>query len=366
MKKVPLVFGMGILLALALTPVTGLANSSAEPLVIATVIQGRSSIYGNVYGEGRRPVADVYVELLDDVNSTIRQIKTDMSGRFQFSGLVDGRYMLKIRPGNTGYLEYTQQVIIAAVSSVRPTEVGGRSGGSDTQHIDIALKLDERGLYGPFAAAPGVVFAQDVPAAAKQHYDEAITQLRAKKEEQAFASLRQALEVFPDYYAALDRLGGEYAVRGVDEKGTNQDYLQAGLVLLTKATQVNPRSYSSMYGLGWTEYHLGMTNEAIDHLGKATTIYGKAASAYLLQAKAYRRTKMLDKAEEALKRADQLANGKDADIHWQLAGVYNDQKRFGEAADQMELYLKNAPKGEDPEKIKGLIKRLRDLQAKAK
>jgi hypothetical protein len=43
-----------------------------------------------------------------------------------------------------------------------------------------------------------------------------------------------------------------------------------------------------------------------------------------------------------------------------LAGVYNDQKRYGEAADQMELYLKNAPKGEDPEKIKDLIKRLRD------
>ncbi len=358
MKKVPLVFGRGILLALTLTTATVFTNSATA------AAQGRSSIYGSVYGEGRRPVADVYVELLDDVNSTIRQIKTDMSGRFQFSGLVDGRYMIKIRPGNTGYLEYTQQVVISAISSTRATD---RPSGADNQHIDIALRLDERGMYGPFAGAPpGVVFAQDVPAAAKQHYDEAISQLRAKKEVEAFASLRRALEVFPDYYAALDRLGGEYAVRGVDEKGTKQDYLQAGLVLLTKATQVNPNSYSSLYGLGWTEYHLGMTKEAIDHLAQATALYGKSPNAYLLQGKAYRRAAMADKAELALKRAEQLTNGKDADIHWQLAGVYNDQKRYREAADQMELYLKNAPKGEDPEKIKGLIKRLRDLHDKAK
>lgn len=358
MKKVPLVIGVGMLFALALTHMAFVINPA--PVSAAAVVQGRSAIYGIVYGEDRRPVADVYVELLDDVNSSIRQIKTDMSGRFQFTGLVDGRYMIKIRPGNTGYLEHNQQVVISAVSSVRPSGEGGRSGGADNQHIDIALRLDQRLTLGPFSGAPAVVFAQDIPPAARRHYDQGIAYLREKKEAQGFASLKQALEVFPDYYAALDRLGGEYAIRGVTEKTISKEYLQAGLVLLTKATQVNPRSYSSMYGLGWTEFHLGMNTEAIDHLGKAAAIYGKSANAFLFQGRAYRRALMPDKAEEAFKRADQLTNGKDADIHWQLASLYNDQKRYGEAADQMELYLKNAPKGEDPEKIKDLIKRLRE------
>ncbi|MFZ0063543.1 MAG: SdrD B-like domain-containing protein [Pyrinomonadaceae bacterium] len=356
MKKVPLVIGLGIVLATAVAPVTVFSRNFVVASVSTAVVQGRSSIYGSVYGEGRRAVADVYVELLDDVNSTIRQIKTDMSGRFQFSGLVDGRYIIKVHTGNTGYLEHSQQVVIAAISAVRAND---RSSGSDNQHIDIALRLDERGMYGPFSI-PGVVFAQEVPPAAKQNYDQGIAFIREKKEAEAFAKLRQALEVFPDYYAALDRLGSEYAIRGVSDKGINKEYLQAGLVLLTKATQVNPRGYSSMYGLGFTEYYLGMTNEAIDHLGKAAALYGKASDPYLVLGKAYRRAKTPDKAEEVLKRADQLANGKDPDIHWQLAGVYNDQKRYREAADQMELYLKNAPKGEDPEKIKDLIKRLRD------
>jgi tetratricopeptide (TPR) repeat protein len=299
--------------------------------------------------------------LLDDFNASIRQIRTDASGRFQFNGLVDGRYIIKVHTGNTGYLEHTQQVVISAISSVNPNQGAARSGGSDNQHLDIALKLDERGMYGPFSTVAGVVFAQDVPPVAKRNYEEGIAYLREKKEEQAFAKLKQALEVFPDYYAALDRLGAEYAVRGVSEKGvTNPEYLQAGFVLLTKATQTNPRGYSSMYGLGWTEFHLGMTTEAIDHLGKAAAINGKSSDPYLFQGKAYRRAKMPDKAEEVLKKADQLAGGKSPDIHWELANVYNNQKRYGEAADQLELYLKIAPKGEDPEKIKDLIKRLRE------
>ena len=359
MRKVSLSIGLGILFTLALIHSPLIASSvSAEA---ASLAQGRSSIYGTVYGDARRPVADVYVELLDDFNASIRQNKTDASGRFQFSGLVDGRYILKVHTGNTGYLEHTQQVVISAISSVVPSE-GARSGGADNQHVDIALRLDERGMYGPFSTIPGVVFAQEIPPVAKRNYEEGIAYIREKKEEQAFAKFKAALEVFPDYYAALDRLGAEYAVRGVSEKGvTSPEYLQAGFVLLTKATQTNPRGYSSMYGLGWTEYHLGMTTEAIDHLGKAAAINGKSSDPYLFQGMAYRRAKMPDKAEEALKKADQLASGKSADIHWELANVYNSQKRYGEAADQMELYLKLAPKGKDPEKIKELIKRLREM-----
>ena len=360
MKKVPLVIGLGTVLVLALAPAKVVASNATVAAASLAALQSRSTIYGSVYGVDRRPVADVYVELLDDFNASIRQQKTDASGRFQFAGLFDGRYILKIHTGNTGYMEHTQQIVIAAVSSVSGNQTGGRSSGSDNQHIDIALRLDQRGLTGPFSLAPAVIFVQEVPPAAKRSYDEGVALLREKKDDQGFAKIREALEVFPDYWAALDRLGGEYANRGVSDKGKNPEYLQAGLVLLTKAIQVNPKSFSSTFGLGWTEYHLGMNSEAIDHLGKATGLYGKNAEPYLYQGKAYRRSKMPEKAEEALKKADQLAAGKVADIHWELAGVYNDQKRYGEAADQMELYLKSAPKGEDVEKIKDLVKRLRD------
>ena len=56
MKKVPLVIGLGIVLALAVAPATVFSRNFAATSVSIAVVQGRSSIYGSVYGEGRRPV----------------------------------------------------------------------------------------------------------------------------------------------------------------------------------------------------------------------------------------------------------------------------------------------------------------------
>jgi Flp pilus assembly protein TadD len=315
--------------------------------------QGRNSIYGTVFGESRRPVADVYVELLDDVNATLRQVRTDASGRFTFTGLVDGRYIVKVMPYGTDYMEQTQEVVLSAVSSVR-------GSGSDTQHIDINLKVNERAAAGPFAAvAPGVVFAQDVPPEAKKRYEVGVRLLREKKEEEAFDSLKKALEIFPDYYLALDRLGAEYALRGA----TKPAYLQAGFVLLAKAVEVNPDGFSSVFGLGWVQYQLGLNTEAVESLQKATQLYTKAPDAYLWLGKALRRVSRFDEAEVALKRANDLTKGKVSDVHRQLAAVYIDQKRYSDAADELEIVLKEESNPADADAIKATIIRLKEKAA---
>jgi tetratricopeptide (TPR) repeat protein len=180
--------------------------------------------------------------------------------------------------------------------------------------------------------------------------------------------MRQAIELFPNYYDALDRLGAEYAMRGVDASGKlNTAYLQAGGALLMKAVEVNPRGYSSVFGLGWTQYHLGLTNEAIESLRTATTLYGKGADAHLWLGKALRRAAKLDQAESAFKRANELTEGKSTEVHWQMAALYGDQKRYRESADALELFLKMQPKGKgneaEVEKVRALIRQLRDKAA---
>jgi tetratricopeptide (TPR) repeat protein len=155
---------------------------------------------------------------------------------------------------------------------------------------------------------------------------------------------------------ALDRLGAEYAMRGIK----NRAYLQAGFALLTRAVEINPRGFSSVFGLGWTQYQLGLNTEAIETLTRATTLYGKAADAFLWLGKALNRASTLTQAEAAFKRANELTKGKSSEVHWQLAELYSAQKRYKEAADELELFLKTAPKGEDTEKIKAVIKQLRE------
>jgi len=324
--------------------VIGLAMASSQ----AVLAQGRNAISGTVFGESNRPVPDVYVELLNDTYSTVGRRRTDSSGRFAFSNLGEGRHKVKVLPYGTDYLEQTQEVVLASVSATP-------GSGSDRQYVDIYLRLNERANAGPFAVTPGVVFVQDVPDRARRLYQEGMRYLREKKEKDGLASLRSAIEAFPTYYQALDRLGAEYALRG----STNRSYYEAALVLLTKASEVNRSSFSSFFGLGWTQYQLGMTAQAIESLKRATELYGKVADPYLWLGKALRRASTLDQAEEALKRANILSKGKVAEVHWQLAGLYTEQKRYQEAADELELFLKAEPKAADAEKIREVIKQLR-------
>ena len=347
MKKTTLRI-IGFTLALAL--VSGQASTAAaEMFEAAAAIQGRNGITGTVFGEGGRPVQDIYVELQNDFYSTIGRMKTDGSGRFSFNGLGEGRYKVKALPYGTDYMEQTQEIQLASVSGIP-------GSGSDRQNVDIYLRLNERAHAGPFSAAPGVIFVQEVPSSARTLYQAGINFLGVKKEKEGFDSLRKAIEIFPNYFQALDRLGGEYATRG----GTDRSYYEAALVLLTKATQVNPRSFSSAFGLGWTQYQLGMTKEAIETLSRATTLYGKVADPYLWLGKALRRASTPDQAEVALKRANDLAKGKSAEVHWQLAALYRDQKRYKAAADELELFLKFEPKAADADKIRELIRQLRE------
>ena len=356
MKKLGyLVFGFGVLLALPVgQPTVNASQITASILALSGVAQGRNTINGTVFNDSHRPVADAYVELLDDYNSTLGRSKTDGSGHFTFNGLVDGRYKVKVVPYGTDYLEQTQDVVLASVSAIA-------GSGSARENVDFYLKINERVSFGPFAVGPRVVFVQDVPPAARKLYEDGVSFLKAKKEKEGFDSLRKSIEAFPNYYLALDRLGAEYAIRGTSDRS----YFEAGLILLTKAVEVNPRGVHSLFGLGWTQYQLGLNAEAIETLTRATTVYGKSPDSYLWLGKALKRASMQDRAEVAFKRANDLANGKGADIHWEMAGLYRDQKRYKEAADELELFLKIESKTADAEKIKAVIKQLRDKAAQA-
>jgi tetratricopeptide (TPR) repeat protein len=352
-----LVIGLGLLFA----PVRGWASAAENGNASASTVdvQGRSTIYGTVYGDDHRPMADVYVELLNDTNSSAGQTKTDASGRFSFGGLSDGRYQIRVRPLSNEYMEQTTQVVLASISSARANDLGTRSSGSSSEHIDIDLRRNVRANSGPFAAGPNAIFVQEVPPAAKKLYEEGIAYLRDKKEAEGLLSLKKALEAFPDYYLAIDRLGAEYASKGA----TSRPHLEAGLVLLSRAVEINPRGFSSVYGLGWTQYQLGQNAEAIANLKRAITLYDKAVEPYLWLGRALKRSGALDQAEVAYKRANEMTNGKEAEVHWQIALLYSDEKRYKEAADELELFVKTSGKSEDTEKVKALIKQLREKAA---
>ena len=347
-----------LLLVIAITVVvfeakTATAANNADSAVFVSTLQGRNSISGLVFGESRTPMSETYVQLLDELGQTITQTKTNGTGRYAFQGLPPGRFKIRVFPVGTDYLEQTQEVLLAPVAAMPGT-------GADNQQVDFYLRLRESANSGPFAV-PGAIFAQEVPDAARKLFERGVTELRQKKEQEGFASLKQALDVFPNYFNALDRLGTEYAARG----RMNSSYFEAARILLTKAIEVNPKSYSSMFGLGFTQYHQGNINEAVTNLERAIAVYNDNIYGYLWLGIAQKKAGKLAQAETSFKRANDLGKGKDADVHWQLAGLYSEQKRYRESATELELFLKNKPDARDADKIKLLIDQLKQKASTA-
>lgn len=346
-KKIYLLLGIAVGFNAPYTSSTVRADTFKNRTVIeASVIQGRNSIGGFVFDPARRPMEGVYVELLSDMYSTIGRVKTSGSGRYSFDSLQQGNYKVRVLPRGTDFMEQTQDVSIVNVSAMA-------GGGADRVQLDFYLRARAVSNAGPFAA-PGVIFAQEVPEAARKLYEEGIKNLKDNKEQQGFDNLKKALEIFPTYYLALDRLGAEYVTRG---------HYDAARILLTKAVEINSRGFSSVYGLGLAQYHLKLMDEAVENLRRATTLYGKSFSAHLWLGLALKRAGKIDQAEAAFKRAKELSKDKVAEVHWQMARLYSEQKRYQEAVVALELLLKNKSDGFDTEKIKQIIQQLREKTA---
>jgi len=336
---------LGLSLSAAWAPPARARSAAASP---HAALQSRNRISGYVFIGARQPMADVYVELLNEVYSTIGRVRTNGSGFYNFDGLSTGNFKVRVLPYGTDFEEQTKDITIYNISIVA-------GGGASSEQVDFYLKVRENVVAGPFAA-PGTVFAQDVPGEAKKHYERGVVLLREKKDKEAFESLKRSLEIFPGYYLALDRLGTEYVLRG---------YKEAAYILLTKAVEVNPRGFSSQFGLGMSQFQLGMTNEAVESLRRAVAIYDGSINAHMYLGLALKREGKLQQAEESLKRARELGKGRTPDVHRHLAQLYSDQKRYSEAADSLELYLKNQPGDPDPQKVAEIRELIRKLREKA-
>ena len=96
---------------------------------------------------------------------------------------------------------------------------------------------------------------------------------------------------------------------------------------------------------------------------RAVTLNQRSSNANLWLGMLLLQTGKLYEAETYLKQADQLAASKSPEAHWQLALLYNQMKRYKEAADELELFLKIQPDSKDAELIKKLIQRLRQQSA---
>jgi len=320
---------------------------SLIPLLLTVVFalvpaQSRFAILGSVRDSAGQPVGSIRVTLLGENYQNLRTVFADSAGRFQFRNLGQGIYTIRIEPAGTPYEEETQTIELQSLSP-------RRSGTEEPFTIDFRLRL-KRGQATQ--VAPGIVFVQEIPARAREEYERAKSGLNSQNSEAALTSLKKAIDIFPDYFEALELLGTEYVRRG---------QFDDALPVLTRATEVNPNAARSLYALGVANLKGNRPGEALQWLLLAEDKNPKNPNVHMMLGLVYGNLGSLAESEKAFKKACLLGGGKSevADVHFYLAGIYNRQGKYDDAIRELELFLKEAEDVKDPKQITALIERLR-------
>jgi tetratricopeptide (TPR) repeat protein len=300
-----------------------------------------------VFGPGRKPVPQIPVELLDELNSVVQRTKTDQTGRYSFNRVPSGRFAVKVMPLGTNLEEQVQETQVATMA------VDGRA-----DHIQLDFELRERRSRDNRLGSTGTVFVQDIPVEARKLYDAALSDLGAKKAAAGETNLQDAIRIFPNYYDALTRLG----LLGIELKKFDM-----ARDSFSRAVAVNDRSFTAWYGLSYADFALNKISTAIPEAEKALELDKTSVDVYLLLGIMQRRLKDYSKAEKSLLQAKKLDNGKNPDINWNLALLYaHNLNNYAAAAAELETYLKILPTAPNKSSIEKLIKQFREkAQAKS-
>lgn len=301
-------------------------------------------VIGRVSDTSGRSVPNVRVLAIDENFQPIRTIFVDGSGQFFVRGLSPGRYQFRVETTGTPYQEFETGWIELQSVRVRP-------GGTESYPLDIVLKFKPNKSSEPRS---DTVFVQNVPEDARALYESGTRNFRDGHTEDGVAALKQSLDLFPDYFLALELLGKELIKAGRFEEG---------LPVLLHAVKVNPRAAASHYALGVAYLKLSQLPSAIESLSKSASFNPTNANAQMMLGLAFRQNKQLPESEATFKKALQLGGAAAAEAHFYLAGIYEKQGRFAAAAAELEAYLKEAKDINDPDKIRAMIRSLKEKVA---
>lgn len=309
-----------------------------QPLIM---LQGFFTVFGTVRDEDGRVVSSVRVSIVDENYQPRGTVIADTSGHYRFRNLRPGSYVLRVEPSGLPYEEFSKQIDLYSLTPRASTF-------EEPTVEDIVLK--HKRSRSNSIGTPGVVFLQVVPPAAREEFEHAQTSIRDKNSAAGIAGLKRAIEIFPDYFDALELLGTEYV---------KLKQFESAIPILTRALAVNNKSASSLYALGVAQLKLGQYNASIETLRSAIDLNPANHNSSLMLGVAYGESGSLDQAEWALKMAYQLGGANASDAHLYLAGIYDKRKKYGEAAHELELYLKEAKGLKDKSQIKEMIVRLK-------
>jgi len=300
--------------------------------------QALHQIEGRVRSRGTQ-LRNIHVRLVSQSDMRpITETFTNAEGQFKFTSLREGDYLIETY--ETDLLEATSTKV-----SVHPPNPNAPSPNLLMVFLDIPLKSAKRQAIGVIDAEVDLV----VPKQAQKHYRDGMKALDDGDSARAVAELREAIGIYPKYYAARLALGRELRLQ--------KNYDEAAKVL-EPLKQIAPNKPDPRTEYGIVLLNLSRKPEAASELKESLRLQETSWAAHLYLGWALLDSDQ-DSAEPHFKRALELDEQRAVRAHLALGQIANNKGSREEAIKHLVAYLKLAPDAPDAEAVRKLADSLR-------
>ncbi|MGH9798757.1 MAG: hypothetical protein ACRD82_00175, partial [Blastocatellia bacterium] len=303
------------------------------------------SIRGKIYlPSGHLPEQRMRVVLEVSSGGIVSETFSDSVGNFEFRGLSSNTYRVIVPTDNQTY-ETVQENVEAFGSFTR------------TFTVQLFMKEKDRGptlMMKDKLLSPADI--QEVPKAAKKAYDQGGKLARDSKPEQAGAKFQEALQIFPDYLHALNKLGEQMAALN------KTDLAQASF---ERAIAISPKFALPHIGLGMLMVGQKRYDEAILSLETGNRYDDSYPMGHLHLGMALMSANSpdLDRAEKELTRALELGKRDMVYVRKLIFNLNIRRQKYDKAAAQLEAYLKEVPDAPDSQDVRLMLDKVKKSMA---
>lgn len=279
------------------------------------------TISGQVSLPNGRPAANVIVKLTTR-GGVPKEVFTNDAGRFEFSGMDAGGYVLSAKSVADPQL----------LSDNIETDTSLTS--TDDLNVNIVLREADRAA----SRKPAVVQVEDIdqriPKVARNAFRQALKFRRSHETTKAFESLARAIESYPAYYQALSERGDLYVFeRKLTEAAEDFD----------RALKISAHYAPALRGSGYCKLEKREFAGAIELFEKSISADHNNANTHLLLGIANLELDRRESARAALQKALSFNTQTVPRAHIYLANLYAREHQYLQAADELHKYIEAEP-----------------------
>ncbi|HKQ52814.1 MAG TPA: tetratricopeptide repeat protein [Pyrinomonadaceae bacterium] len=338
-----------VLILLLLPPTPARAQGGMD----TTGTGGVNKIVGRIYfPSGRRSDAMTVKVTLESSSSERLSVLADTNGSFIFNSMAPGSYLVTVEAGED--YETARETVVIEKLSVRSRSVSAADQARMNIPRTFNVMISLRPKRGPAAAtARGQVLnaaLAAVPKPAVELYEKALESAQARETKKAIEQLKAAISYYPEFALALNELGVQYMRLNDFERA--KEAFRAAL-------RIRPDDFMPLLNYGVALLETKEPTEAETYLRRAVQKNDTSWAAHMYLGIALIGLRNLDGAESELQRTLTLAGDELALPHYYLGGIYWQRRDHKRAADELEKYLRLAPKAPAAARIRATIKELR-------